>query len=341
MTALPQPRTPNPLDAPPLRWGILGTGWIAERFIAAMHKHTRQRLVAVGSRAEERAQQFASRFDVDRAHGSYEALVSDDAVDIVYVATPHSEHHANALLAIAAGKPALVEKAFTQTVTEARDVIDAATAAGLPLMEAMWSRFTPHYDVVRQVLADGILGELETVFADHGQWFEEDRSSRLFAPELAGGAMLDLGVYPVSFVNFVLGSPRALCVMGTSAFTGVDRQISAVLGEFEAHPHAHALISTTLAAATPTVGFISGTKARIEIPGDFYIPTPIRLITREGSVIESGKPEIEGHEGLAYEAAHFASMVAEGRLESDLMTHADTLAVMTTMEELLKQGLGA
>lgn len=336
---LPTPRTPNPMDAPPLRWGILGTGWIAERFVDTLHKNTRQRLVAVGSRTEQGAQEFAGRFEAERAHGSYEALVADDSVDIVYVATPHSEHRDNALLAIAAGKPTLVEKAFTRNLAEATEVLDAAAAAGLPIMEAMWSRFLPHYDVVRQLLADGTLGTIESVFADHGQWFEPNAAHRLYNPDLAGGAMLDLGVYPVSFAHFALGAPGAAQAVGTKAFTGVDRQITALLSAYEDHADAIATVSTTLAARTPTTASISGSNARIEIPGPFYTPQRIKLLTR-GEVdeeAESEAPEIPGHAGLCYQAAHFATMVAEGRTESDLMSHQDTLDVMATMDELRRQ----
>lgn len=340
MMTLPTPRTPDPMDAPPLRWGILGTGWIAERFVETLHANTRQKLVAVGSRTASRGQHFAERFGAEHVHGSYEALVADPNVDVVYVATPHSEHRDNALLAIAAGKHVLVEKAFTRTFAEAQEVIDAAGAAGVAVMEAMWTRFLPHIDVVRQLLERGALGELESVFADHGQWFAEDASSRLFAPELAGGAMLDLGVYPVSFVNFVLGAPGAMAAIGSKAFTGVDRQISAVMGQFERHGHAQALISTTLASETPTVALISGSEGRIEIPGPFYGPAQITFIPRDGEPVVSEVPAIQEHAGLCYEAAHFATLICEGRTESDLMPHDDTLAVMATMDELLSQAVG-
>lgn len=334
---LPTPRTPDPMSAPPLRWGVLGPGGIANALVTALHTHTQQRLVAVGSRNQERAAQFAARFGADRAYGSYEQLVADPEVDVVYVATPHSEHMANALLAIAAGKHVLVEKAFTRNASEARKVLDAARAAGVSVLEAMWTRFLPHIDVVRQLLADGALGDVETVFADHGQWFAEDPEFRLFDPAKAGGAMLDLGVYPVSFTNFVLGAPGRALARGTKAFTGVDRQITGILDEYPGNPYAQAIISTTLAAKTPTVGLISGGLARIELPGAFYGPQRVRFITRDGQVGESDEPEIRDHLGLCYEAAHLATMVVEGKPESDLLPWADTLAVMETMDELRRQ----
>lgn len=334
---LPTSRIPDPMDAPPLRWGLVGPGWIAELFVEALHSHTRSRVVAVGSRSAERAGAFAARIGAPRAYGSYAELVADDDIDAVYVATPHSEHLANGLLAVQAGKPVLVEKAFARNAGEARQLLDAASDAGVAAMEAMWTRFLPSTDIVRQLLADGALGEVEAVFADHGQWFPEDPQFRLFDPQKAGGAMLDLGVYPVSFSHFVLGAPGRIHGVGTKAFTGVDRQISGILSDYADHPSAQAIINTTLAAKTPTVGLISGSKARIEIPGPFYAPQRIALIDMDGEVAESAEPQISAHEGLCYEAAHFATMLADGRTESELLPWSETLTVMETMDELRRQ----
>ncbi len=333
---LPSPRTPDPMDAPPLRWGVLGTGWIAERFVEALHAHTRQRVVVVGSRTAGKGAEFASRHGIERSLVGYEAVAAAD-LDVVYVATPHSEHRDNALLAIAAGKHVLIEKAFTRNLAEATEVVDAARAAGVVAMEAMWTRFLPHMDVVRQVLADGVLGELETAFADHGQWFPRDPDFRLFDPFKAGGAMLDLGVYPVSFAHFALGTPGAALATGTKAFTGVDRQISAVLTGFAGHPMAHGIITTTLAALTPTSAFIAGDDARLEIPGPFYGPQVVTVRRRDGEAATSDEPSIKEHEGLCYQAAHLATLVSEGRRESDLLPLDETLAVMATMDELRRQ----
>lgn len=333
---LPTSRIPDPKAAPPLRWGVLGTGGIAAGFISALQA-TRQRLVAVGSRSAEKGRAFGERHGAERSFGSYEELVGDDQVDVVYVATPHSEHLANALLAIEAGKPVLIEKAFTRNAAEARQVFDAARAAGVAVMEAMWTRFLPSTDIVRQLLANAELGDVETLFADHGQWFAEDPHFRLFDPAQAGGAMLDLGVYPVSFSHFVFGTPGRIQAAGTKAFTGVDRQISAVLSDYPDHATGQSLVNTTLASKTPTVALISGTEARIEIPGAFYAPQRIELIARDGSFVESAPPQITGHMGLCYEAAHFATVIAEGRLESDLLPWDETLAVMETMDELRRQ----
>lgn len=329
---LPTPRTPDPADAPPLNWGILAPGGIAAAMVDALQKHTRQRVAAVGSRNTHRARVFADKFGIERA-GTYEQLVADPEVDVVYIASPHSHHREHALLAIAAGKHVLVEKAFTRNAAEAREAVDAARAAGVFCLEAMWTRFLPTIDIVRQLLADGALGEVETVQADHGQWFAFDRASRLFAPELAGGALLDLGIYPVSYVHFVLGRPATVSAHGTLTETRVDRQVSVVLTSGSAH----ALVSTTLAARTPTVASVSGSEGRIEIPGPFYVPQPLRLISRDGEVDESERPRIEGHEGLCFEAAHAAQLISDGATESPLFPLDETIAIMETLDEIRAQ----
>ena len=332
-TGLPPPRTPDPQDAPPLRWGVLGPGSIAASFVAALAAGTRQEVVAVGSRSSGRARAFAARFGVPHAHGSYEGLAGDADVDVVYVATPHSEHLANALLAVGSGKHVLVEKAFTRNAAQAEQLVAAARERGVFLMEAMWTRFLPGTDVVRQLLAGGALGEVRTVLADHGQFMEPDPSSRLFDPALAGGALLDLGVYPVSFASMVLGGAVSTTAVGTRAMTGVDAQVSIVMVGAQG---AHAVLSTTLSAKTPTTASISGTLARLELDGDFYAPTTIRLVDRAGELrgtfVDGG-----GSAGLAYEAAEVARCVTAGRGESRLMPLDETLLVMRTLDAVRAQ----
>jgi predicted dehydrogenase len=332
--ALPSPRTLDPQEAPVLRWGILGPGLIAGAFAESLRKHTRQRITAVGSRSLNRAQSFATRYGGGTAHASYSELVADPEVDVVYVASPHSEHHEHALLAIAAGKHVLVEKAFTRNAAEAGEVIAAAKAAGVLVMEAMWTRFLPHIDVVRQVLETGGLGDVTTVIADHGQWFADDASSRLFDPALAGGALLDLGIYPVSFASFALGTPASIVATGKLAFTGVDGQVSTILS---AANGAQALVNTTLFAKTPTTATIVGTEARIEIDGDFYAPSRVSLIARDGQRVEWDANVITGAEGLCFQAAELARLVAEGASESPLIPNAETISILQTTDEIRRQ----
>lgn len=337
MVALPLSRVPDPAEAPPLRWGVLAPGGIAGAFVAALQQHTRQRVVACGSRSLARAESFAAHHGLERAYESYEQLVVDADVDVVYVASPHSRHAEQALLAIAAGKHVLVEKPFARNAAEARAVVAAARAAGVTVLEAMWTRFLPHSDVVRQVLADGALGELETVIADHGQYLPPEVAARLHAPDLAGGALLDLGIYPVSFVASVLGTPARVVARGTLTDTGVDRQVSAVLDGFAGAGSAHAVITTTLAARTPTTASITGVTARIEVAAPFYHPQVVRLVTRSGESVESETPAIRGSAGLCHQAAHLATLVAEGRRESPLLPLDETVAIMAVLDEIRRQ----
>ena len=334
-SVLPVPRVPSPMDAPPVNWGILAPGGIAERFTHALLAFTRQRVVAVGSRSAQRAQRFASRFGIPHAHGSYEALVADPDVQAVYVASPHSEHHAHALLALAAGKHVLVEKAFARNAAEAREMVAAARAQDVTLMEAMWTRFLPRTDVVRQLLADGALGEIHTVLADHGQSLPN--VPRLHEPELAGGALLDLGIYPVSYACFALGLPGRAHATGHLTASGVDAQVSIVLDRFEEHPRAQACLNTTLLVKTPTTAAICGADARIELDGDFYTPGTVRLVTGEGVATQTAPPALVGAQGLAYEGAHVAQLIADGLRESPWLPLDETVAIMEIMDDLRAQ----
>ena len=194
-------------DDRPIRWGILATGGIARAFTDDLALQPDSEVVAVGSRSQASADAFGDEFGVPHRHASYQALVSDPDVDAVYVATPHPGHHDAALLAINAGKAVLVEKPFAMDAAQAREMIDAARERGTFLMEAMWTRFLPHIARVREILAAGTLGDVVYLTAEHGQWFAPDPQFRLFAPELGGGALLDLGIYPVSFAHLVLGVP--------------------------------------------------------------------------------------------------------------------------------------
>ena len=332
-TTLPTPRSADLNSAPALRWGIIAPGWIAGQFTDTLHANTQARVAAVGSSSMERARAFAARFGVERSYDSYEQLAADPEIDAVYVASPHSHHHEQALLALSAGKPVLVEKAFTQNAAQATEVIDAARGAGLLLMEAMWTRYLPHVDVVRQLLDDGVLGDVQTVVADHGQYFEIGPEHRLLNPDLAGGALLDLGIYPISFTSFALGAPDGIAAEGSMTDTGVDAQVSVALRSGTAH----GLVSATQTAKTPTTATISGTAARVEIEGDFYQPQPIRLVSRDGEVRTNDRGRFVGHEGLAFQAAHFASLLREGRTESPLLPLDETLTIMRTLDEIRRQ----
>jgi predicted dehydrogenase len=312
---------------------VLAPGGISRDWAAALHARTTSRVVAAGSRSLERAQAFATEFGAARAYGSYEALVADAEVDAVYVASPHSLHHEHALLALSAGKPVLVEKAFTRNAAEAVEVVEAARAQGLLAVEAMWARFLPHYDVVRRCLEEGLLGDVTAVAADHGQLLYPDGPERLADPALAGGALLDLGIYPVSFAHLVLGAFTALQATGTLAETGVDAgETIAVTGP----GGAIGTLSSTMLAKTPCTASISGTAARLEIDGLFYEPNAMRLIGPDDRETDRHEPPSREH-GLAYEAAEFARLLGDGRTESDLLPLDETVAIMRVLDEVRRQ----
>jgi predicted dehydrogenase len=314
----------------PLRWGIIGSGWIAQQFANDVALSDAGRVVAVGSRTQESADRFADEHGVEHRHASYEALVADPEVEAVYVATPHPMHHPNTLLALEAGKPVLVEKAFTMNAEEARELVATARAKGLFLMEAMWTRFLPHVQTIRRLIADGALGEVVHVSGDHGQRFPRDPAHRLFAPELGGGALLDLGVYPVSFASMLLGRPSTIVAEIEPAFTGVDGQTSMLFGYASG---AQALLSCCSIARTPTRAVIVGTDARIEIDEPFYAPTTFTLITQPGEKTVYDEPHVG--RGMVYQSDEVARCLREGLLESPLMPLDETIEIMETMDAVL------
>jgi predicted dehydrogenase len=316
------------------RWGVLGAGRIAGKFTADVVLLPGHEIAAVGSRDLGKATEFAADFDGAAAHGSYEELVADPTVDVVYVATPHPMHHGHALLALGAGKPVLVEKPVAVNAEQAGEIVASAQSAGLFAMEAMWTRFLPHIERVRALIADGTLGEVRTVIADHGQRFlPPNPQSRLYSPELGGGALLDLGIYPVSFASLVLGTPTSVTAVADFTETGVDAQTSILLRYATG---AHAVLNTTLGAKTPTTATINGTEARIELATSFYRPTTFQVISPTGEVIETwDEPEVGN--GLRHQAAEVGRCLEAGQLESTVMPLAESVTIMETMDEVRRQ----
>lgn len=332
---LPRSRRPDPATVPGVRWGVLGAGWIASQMVDSL-AGTRQEVVAVGSRDLARASAFAAAHAPGaRAHGSYAELVADEAVEVVYVASPHSEHLEHALLALEAGRHVLVEKALTRDAAQARELAAAAEASGLFCMEAMWSRFLPHYDVVRQVVASGVLGELSSVTADHGVRLWPDGPRRLADPALAGGAMLDLGIYPLSFASMVLGGIDRAVALGRRTDLGVDRQVAMTV---QGPSGAVGSLVTDMSARTPTRAVVSGTEARLELDTEFYTPTTVRLVARDDTVLDELPADLsEKHRGLRHEASEVALRVRAGETQSPLMPLAESVRLMEVMDELLGQ----
>jgi predicted dehydrogenase len=316
-----------------IRWGILGTGSIAASFARDLQLLPDHRLVAVGSRRQSTADDFAARFESVPAHASYEALCADPDVDVVYVSTPHPFHAHDALLALRAGKHVLCEKPFAVNAVEAEQVIAAARERGLFCMEAMWTRFLPHMRRIRQLLDSGVLGDVRTVIADHGQRFlPPNPTSRLYAPQLGGGALLDLGIYPLSFASFVMGEPARVTAVSDPTETGVDAQTSVVM---QYDGGAHAVLTTTLGSRTPNRASVTGTDGRIEIDDVWYQPTSFALHTLSGATELFDEPRIG--QGLRYQADEVGCCLREGRMESEVMPLDETLSIMKTMDEVRRQ----
>jgi len=317
----------------PFRWGILGAGGIASQFTRDVIRMEDHRVVAVGSRTQEKADEFANRFAIKNRHDSYEKLVNDSEVDGIYVATHHPMHMRDTLLALNAGKPVLCEKPFAMSYDETKTMIDTAKSKNLLLMEAMWARYLPHMIKIREVIKSGVLGEIISVRADHGQWFPRDPNFRLYDPKLGGGALFDLGIYPISFASMVLGEPDQITARSTKAFTGVDGQTSIIL---QYKSGAQAILNTTNLAATPNRALIVGTDARIEIDRTFYMPAKWRLINNKDEIVMGWDKPYFGH-GLREEAKEFARCFRAGEKESPMLPHSEILSIMKTVSEIQQQ----
>jgi predicted dehydrogenase len=315
-----------------LRWGILGTGGIARLFTSDLNL-TDRAVTAVGSRTQQSADAFASAFGIPRAHGSYEALAADPEVDVIYVSTPHPFHAEGARLALEHGKHVLVEKPFTLNAAEARAVVDLAAAKGLVVLEAMWTRWLPHMVRVRELLASGALGEVRAVLADHDQKLPVNPEHRLQNPALGGGALLDLGIYPVSFAWDVLGAPSSVHAISSPTATGVDRQTAIIFG----YPGGEqAVLHTQLDARGPSTAAIIGTEARIQIDPVWYTPTSFSLIDPSDAVIERFEQEVPGR-GMQFQAFELERLVAAGTVAGEVLPPEQSVAIMGTLDEIRRQ----
>ena len=333
--SLPEPRLIPYESVRPLRWGIIGPGMIAEVFTDAVHKHTNQRIVAVASQTPGRAEAFASPRGIEVALDSYEALVARSDIDVVYVATHPQHHRAHAELAIAAGKHVLIEKPLAPTAKDAMAIAAAAKAAGVLVMEAMWTRYLPQSDVIRQILSEGILGEIKLVQSDFGQALHH--IPRLVDP-IAGGGLLDLGIYNFAFTSQVLGAADTVAASGTLTDSGVDDTVNVSLGFKNG---AQATVVTSLAAFTPTRASISGAEGVLALGDLFFMPTSLTLFASEFNPAPSAtwhdKSAIVAHEGLSYQATAFASYVEQRLTDSPVRPLAEAVSDITLIQQARHQ----
>jgi len=315
-----------------VRWGIAGPGRIADKLVPDFAHVPGAEVVAVGSRDASRADAFARRHGIARAHGSYAALLADPDVDVVYVATPHRQHRDLALDALRAGKALLIEKTFTTTVAGAAAIVDLARTSGRFVMEAMWTRFQPAILKARALLADGAIGEARGVQADLGVDRPFDPSDRLFDLAQGGGALLDLGVYVVSFAQMILGTPVAVTAQGTLFPTGVDAEAGLLLDHGDGRRSA---LLVSLRNATPGQARIFGARGFIDILPRFHHPTTL-VLHRTGVAPETFREPALG-DGYAHELIEVTECLRAGVGESARMPLADTLAVQRVLAQACEQ----
>lgn len=323
-------------DAPgssaPLRWGIVGPGRIAAKVVEDFAVVDGAEVVAVASRALDRAEAFAAQHGIARAHGSYGAILDDDEVDVLYIATPHPQHRTIAVAALSAGKAVLVEKTFTATVAGAEEVVAAARKHQVFVMEAMWTRFQPAVVAARELIADGAIGEVRQLQADLGVDRPYDPSDRLFDPAQGGGAMLDLGVYLVSLAQHFLGTPDTVTATGSLTETGVDAEAGVLLGYADGRA---ATLLGSLRHHSPGSARLVGTGGWIDIRPRFHHPTTI-VLARKGQEPETITRATIGA-GYAHELIEVNTCLRAGRIESSVMPLDDTLAVQRILGEACAQ----
>ncbi len=312
-----------------IRWGILGTGRIAGDFAIGLAAVEDAEIVAVGSRTQESADAFAARFDIAHRHASYDALAADPDVDIIYIATPHSLHKDNTISCLRAGKGVLCEKPFAINSLEAQEMIEYARAHGRFLMEAMWTRYLPHIREMARRIEDGQIGEIRLIQADFCYRAQVIPERRTFNPALGGGALLDVGVYPISLVYHLLGEPVRIASLAHLGETGVD-ELAGILFQYD--DGALAVMTTAIRANTPHAVVISGTQGQIQIPERWWSPARF-TISRDGHEPETVNATTVGN-GWNYEAAECGRCLREGLTESPLMPLDETLAIMRLMDRL-------
>jgi predicted dehydrogenase len=316
---------------PLVGWGILGTGAIARSFVRDLMLLSDARIAAVGSRSLESARAFADAHPCDghtaRAYGSYDEMCEDPGVDIVYVATPHSMHFENVQMCLNAGKPVLCEKAFALNAAQTQQMMRLAAAKELFLMEAMWMRCNPVIRQLREVALGGVIGEIRQVTADLS--FEPaPAKDRLYNPELGASALLDIGIYPVTFAALILGEPAGVAAWADLSDRGVDINTGVTLGYASG---AVAALTCSMTARSSNVATVSGTRGRIDIPARFHHPS--RFTLHHDDTSQTYETQLRGT-GLSYEAEEAQRCLREGLRESPLVPLADTLSVMTVLDSI-------
>ncbi|MBG9376858.1 Gfo/Idh/MocA family oxidoreductase [Panacibacter sp. DH6] len=315
-----------------IRWGILGAGKIARKFAADLRLVKDAELVAIASRSIDNARAFAKDYPARHLHDSYEALVTNDEVDIIYVATTHNFHKEHTILCLQHGKPVLCEKPFAINAAEAAEMIALAKEKQVFLMEALWTKFLPHFIKVKEMVSAGKIGEIKSVLARFGFKPTEPIAPRIFDPVLAGGTLLDIGIYNVFMALSILGKPDNIDAVMNPALTGIDEQCAIT---FRYNSGAMAQLFSSFASNIATECDIHGTNGRFKLAHRFYAPDT--TIEHYPGWIDSKEiipVEKEAGWGYQYEIRHASECIRKGLKESNVMTFADTMQLMETLDEI-------
>lgn len=314
-----------------IKWGILGCGGIAHKFASDLTLVEDAILVAVGSRSSEKAADFAATHQVARSYGSYEALVADTDIDVIYIASPHSHHHAHTLLCLQQGKAVLCEKAFAMNSREAHEMIDLARKQGLFLMEALWTKFLPPYKKAMELIQAGAIGEVRNMLVNFGFVAANRNVERLVNPELGGGTLLDIGVYNTFMVLSVLGRPDRVYATMVPSEAGVDEQCAIT---FRYNNGAIAQLFSSFTTNLANEADIAGTNGRIRVRNRFHSPAAeveYHLNNKESKLMPV---EQELGFGYQYEARHVVACLQQGLTESTVVSHEDTLLLVETLDRI-------
>ncbi len=315
-----------------IRWGILGTGNIAHKFAADLQLVDDAELVAVGSRSQSAADEFGKQFSIKYKHGSYEELVKNENVDVIYIATPHNLHYENTLLCLQHDKAVLCEKPFAMNIRQSTEMINLARQRKVFLMEAMWTKFHPHFTKTQEMVKDGVLGEVKAVLVNFGFIPTEPVNKRLFEPEFGGGTVMDIGIYNAFIAMSVLGKPDQIDAVMTPAITGVDEQCAVL---FRYKNGAMAQLFSSFVTNLATEAEIYGTKGRVKLTGRFFEPsTTIEYFKGKADSPQIIPVDKESGFGYQYEARHVNECLRKGLTESDILTFADTLVMMETLDKI-------
>lgn len=316
-----------------IKWGILGCGKIANKFARDLKLVGDAELAAIASRNAEKLANFSGEFRPAQAFDTYEALVECADVEAIYVATPHGMHYDHVMLCLRNGKAVLCEKAFALNLAQAREMVEFARKQKIFLMEAFWTKFLPQYEKVMDIIRSGKIGEIKLIQSDFGFKAPEPKAQRLYDPLLGGGSLLDIGIYPVFLAQSILGKPTQVHAFITPYESGVDEQCVMTM-KFAGG--ALAVLSSTFAAETPVEAMIAGTDGRIVMRNRFHNATgTVELVMGREDVQRIDVPGEEGF-GYQFEIRHVNDCLRRGLTESPVMTHADTLMLMETLDRIRK-----